>query len=128
MKKFLIFILTFAYLASTSGATIYIQQCMGRIISCSLVEKDSNKCSKCGMHKNASNDCCKGHVKVLKVHSDQNLPEIYFNKISLANAMVPETTFHFNEWYSSNTQTTIPENIPPPGQKDLCIFCCTFLI
>ena len=83
MKKLLIFILTLAYLASASAATICIQQCMGKTIGWSLSEKTPDKCTKCGMHKNASDDCCKGHIKVLKAHNDHSLPEVYLNKISL---------------------------------------------
>ncbi|MGN6533014.1 MAG: hypothetical protein ACTHK0_14830 [Ginsengibacter sp.] len=128
MKKLLLFILTLAYLASSSGATVYIQQCMGKTIAWSLIEKNGNKCEKCGMHNNA-NDCCSSHMKVLKVHNDQNLPEVFFQKLFLTNAFLPET-------FSSNepdkflkTETKHPESFTPfRGKTNFCILYCTFLI
>ena len=128
MKKFLIFILTFAYLASTSGATISIQECMGKTIGWNLSQNASDQCTKCGMHKNASNDCCKGHVKVLKVHNDQNLPEVYLNKIFLSAAFIPANPYHQKEFiFSGENFKYIPDNRPPPN-NDYCILYCTFRV
>lgn len=128
MKKIFVFILTFAYLASTSGATIYIQQCMGKTISWSISDKKTNKCDKCGMHDNASGGCCTGHVKVLKVHTDQTLPEVYFNKISLSTALLP-ANFHFPK--QLHFRSEIYGNAlyyRPPPKTEFCILYCTFII
>ena len=129
MKKFILLIVTFAYLASTSGATVYIQQCMGKTIAWSLMEKEQNKCTKCGMHANAPSDCCKDHVKVLKVHNDQNLPESYFNKILLSNAALP-VIFHTDFRYHFSTEKIeTPENFPSPRSGiSYRILFCSFLI
>jgi hypothetical protein len=50
MKKFLFLILTLAYFTSTSGATIYFHQCMGKTIAWDLKANENNTCTKCGMH------------------------------------------------------------------------------
>ncbi len=128
MKKFLFLILTFAYLASSSGATVYIQQCMGKTVAWSLVEKDGNKCEKCGMHNNA-NDCCSSHFKVLKVHNDQNLPEVFFQKLFVANALLPEPFSAIKQDEFLDTETKNPKSYTPlRSRTDFCILYCTFLI
>ena len=129
MKKLLLLILTFAYLTSSSGATVYMQECMGKTIEWSLVEKDGNKCEKCGMHNNAANDCCSSHIKVLKVHNDQNLPEVFFQKLFFANAFLPQTFSANKQDEFSETQTENPESFTPLRSKiNFCILYCTFLI
>jgi uncharacterized membrane protein len=128
VKKILVFILAFAYVTSSSGATIFVQQCMGKTVSWSLSEKASNKCSKCGMHKNAPNDCCKGHVKVLKVHNDQNLPEGYFNKISLSAAFLPAQLYKHQKFYFIILSLKDVKDHRPPPRNDYRILYCSFLI
>lgn len=129
MKKFILLIVTFAYLASTSGATVYIQQCMGKTIAWSLMEREQNKCTKCGMHANASNDCCKDHVKVLKVHNDPNLPESYFNKILLSNTALPGI-FHadFRYHFSTEKIKSFESFTSSRSKINCCILFCSFLI
>lgn len=128
MKKFLIFIVTFAYIASTSGATISIQECMGKTIGWSLSEKTSEKCTECSMHKNASNDCCKGHIKVLKVYNDQNLPASYLNKISLPTAFFKADTYYQKELSLPGENFEYVQNNRPPPNNDYCILYCTFRV
>lgn len=130
MKKFLLLILTFAYLATSSGATIYIHQCMGKTIEWDLKENGSNKCGNCGMHKNAANDCCKDHVKVLKVQNDQKLPEVLFKKyISISNAL-PVVYYSFlQQGFSYVENKSLVCYTPPRSSRtDYCVLYCTFLI
>ena len=129
MKKFLLFILSLAYLASSSGATIYIHQCMGKTIAWDIIENEGSSCSKCGMHKNASGDCCNDHVKVLKVHNDQNVPVANFGKVLLPGTL-PSPGYSFSQpvLFLSENKTT--ESFAPfrSGKLDYCILYCTFLI
>lgn len=130
MKKFLLFILTLAYIASSSGATIYIHQCMGKTIAWDVMENEGNSCAKCGMHKNAPTDCCKDHVKVLKVQNDQNLPNVYFSKITLQSAL-PVDYFSFASSVFINSENKTAESYTPPlrsSKISYCILYCTFLI
>jgi len=127
MKKLLIFILTFAYLASASGATICIQECMGKTIGWSLSEKTPDKCTKCGMHKNASSDCCKGHIKVLKVHNDQSLPEVYLNKFFLPPAFFQPDPYQKELSFPAENLGYAENNHPPP-HNGYYILYCTFRV
>jgi hypothetical protein len=128
MKKIFLLILTLSYLASSSGATVYIQQCMGKTVAWSLVDKENNKCEKCGMHK-STNDCCSNHIKVLKVHNDQNLPEVFFHKFFLSDTFLPETFSLNKQDEFLQIQTTRPESFTPLRNTiNFCILYCTFLI
>ena len=128
MKKLLILLLTFAYLASTSGATIYIHQCMGKTIAWDIKENEGSKCTKCGMHKNAPNDCCKDHVKILKVQSDQNLTKISFDR-DFIPGLLPQKFDLFADRIVDHFNTNAQSYTPPLGSKtDYCVLYCTFLI
>ncbi|MEO6814385.1 MAG: hypothetical protein ABI172_10675 [Ginsengibacter sp.] len=129
MKKFLLLILTFAYLASSSGATVYMHECMGKVIEWDLSAGESSSCAKCGMHKNEPNDCCKDQVKVLKVHVDQNLPTDYFSNFIYSKALLPRV-FSFSEFALLYSEKNIPLNYLPPRSSKISysILYCTFLI
>ena len=58
MKKFLTTILALVYLATSTGATIHLHYCMGRLFSWSLVDKDSKTCGQCGMPKSGKDAHC----------------------------------------------------------------------
>ena len=128
MKKILLIILTFAYLTSTSGATIYFQQCMGKTIGWSILEKKTDKCDKCGMHDNSPKNCCTGNVKVLKVHNDQNLPKLYSANIFASFAILPATIYFSKDLYvRSQVERSSFSSRPPPNVAFRVLYC-TFII
>jgi len=129
MKKFFLLILTFAYLASSSGATIYIHQCMGKTIEWDLSGDEKNNCAKCGMHKNAANDCCQDHVKVIKTHFDQNLPSGYLNNIfSPFSLPVPYHFFNATSLLTARNKNIEKFTHLRSSKISYCILYCTFLI
>ncbi len=130
MKKFILLIVSLAYLATSSGATIYIHECMGKRLQWDLKADESDKCAKCGMHKNERNDCCKDHVKVLKVQNDQQLPENFFKNIFSADAALPAAFYILPKQNFFSPRNKINHyKYPPSGSKtSYCILYCTFLI
>ena len=129
MKKFFLLILTFAYLASSTGATIYIHQCMGKTIAWDLNINSKNSCGGCGINKNIPKKCCNDQVKVLKTDLDQNLPANYFSKIVLSYALLPKTIpadFHFG--FQNVKHDSFDRFIFPRNKINYCILYCTFLI
>lgn len=128
MKKIIVLILTFAYLASVSGATVYIHQCMGKTIAWDIIENEGNNCTKCGMHKNAPNDCCKDHVKILKVQNDQSLPKINFENFLPYVSLIKEYN-SFITPVSVSIDKGLPQNYTLfRSDTDYCIMYCTFLV
>lgn len=129
MKKFLLLILAFAYLATSSGATVYIHKCMGKTIEWDLKGDEGNKCAKCGMHKNAANDCCQDHVKMIKLQNEQNLPVTFFSKILSQSALpAPAYSFHSIRLYSSENRSIESHTLTRSSKVNYCILYCTFLV
>ncbi len=125
MKKFLVIILALVYLATTTGATLHMHYCMGKIYSVDLVKKDG--CSKCGMA--ASEGCCHDQFKVIKVKDNH---QVISNEISFASAYSILNN-HYNIFdpvvYDACSPLTNNNNSPPRSpQKSLCILNCVFRI
>ena len=127
MKKFIFLILTLAYITSTSGATIYLHECMGKVIDWNL-HANGDKCEKCGMHKNNAGDCCKDIVKVYKLQTAHSLPTFDFHLFSLA--LTPSEYFQQDVKIFYIATFTQPYYVSPPPKAavGLCIFNCTFLV
>ena len=129
MKKFFLLILTFAYLASSTGATIYIHQCMGKTIAWDLNINSKNSCGGCGINKNIPTKCCNDQVKVLKTDLDQNLPVNSQSKIILANAILPKIVYRDFHRNFQNVKHNYSEfSLFPRSKINYCVFYCIFLI
>ena len=61
------------YLAVSSVVIINFHYCMNRLASTELFASESKQCSKCGMHTDESNGCCRDEVNILKMEDDQKL-------------------------------------------------------
>lgn len=127
MKKIIFFILTLAYITSTSGATIYLHECMGKVIDWNL-HANGDKCENCGMHKNKADDCCKDIVKVYKLQTAHSIPASDFHFYSTVvtapvyfqqDVKILFTAFVSQPFYVSP---------PPKASGSLFIYNCTFLI
>ncbi len=129
MKKFFLLTLTFAYLISSTGATIYIHQCMGKTIGWDVNIESGSSCMNCGMHKNLPKDCCNDHVKVLKTTLDQNLPATTHSSFSFANALVTEIVYSDFQPALKNAKNSSSEVFRFARSKIYyCVLYCTFLI
>lgn len=111
MKKFLVTILAFVYLATTTGATIHMHYCMGKIYSVDLLKKD--KCTKCGME--ASEGCCNDELKVLKL-KDNHQPAGNAITFDPGFAIV-DTHYNITDHVDHKVATwvTTNKNSPPSG-------------
>ncbi len=76
MKKILTAILAVLYITTSTGATIHLHYCMGKLAKWEIVEKDSKRCAICGMKITEKNKgCCKDEHKFVKNNSDQKVTE-----------------------------------------------------
>jgi hypothetical protein len=83
MKKFLAAILAIVYLTVSSGATINLHYCMGKLMSWDLSAKNKNTCGTCGMEKAGQKGCCHDEHKQLKAEKDQKISEPVFQFLSI---------------------------------------------
>lgn len=123
MKKFLVTILAVIYLATTTGATLHMHYCMGKIFSVDMVKKDG--CSKCGMQTNEG--CCKDEFKVIKVNDNHQLTA---NEIHFAPSFAVLTNqYNITEpvFFDAATSSSTHNNSPPNSSgTSLCILNCVF--
>lgn len=132
MKKVLLLILTFTYLTTSSGASIYLHQCMGKFSSVDFgkPEKESDKCGKCGMGKNKTADCCQDYIIVLKAAQDQQQPQSLIYNIKLFPVFIP-VVFSENQvaYFSRGFKSTFNyNNSHHHKQSDFQAFYCCILI
>ena len=121
MKKFILIILTLLYAVVSSGITVNVHYCMGRMAD---VEWGSaSACTMCGQKK--TSDCCKDEAHYIKLAVDQDvnhvpvvtelLPVLYAGFLSLE---VEDTCQSFIAFDSPPKQTGVP----------LFVYHCTYLI
>lgn len=130
MKKFLFLIATFAYFTSISGATIYIHECMGKVVDWTFQADEKSKCDNCGMHKNAANDCCKDDIKVLKVNAEYKQSENVSPVFKISDVLLPVTyLFVDRQLLPKITKEKYPiNNFVSPTPYDLSILYCNFRV
>ena len=77
MKKFIAVILAVLYLGSSTGATIHMHYCMGKLADWGLSHSGAKTCGSCGMEKSNEKDngCCKDEQKFIKNTTDQKTAE-----------------------------------------------------
>lgn len=80
MKKFALFILAILYISTSTGATLNMHYCMGKLADWDFGHNTSKNCGSCGMEKGNENDngCCKDEQKLIKNETDQKFTESSF--------------------------------------------------
>lgn len=130
MKKFLITILAFVYLAVSSGATINVHYCMGKLKNWDLMNKQGAKCDSCGMDKTGHQGCCKDQHKTLNIEKDQKITEASFQFLNITS---DGTQLRYSDLpliYASAIVLSNPvAHAPPPlGTVPIFILNCHFRI
>ena len=130
MKKFLTAILAVLYITTSTGATIHMHYCMGKLADWGLGDKESKSCAKCGMKTTAKKDkgCCRDEHKFVKNNSDQKVSEASFQMgqqlavtLPVSFIEIPSIDFH------SITEENPSSNAPPiSGNTAIYIRNCNF--
>jgi hypothetical protein len=131
MKKLIVSILALVYLSSSTGTSVDIHYCMGKLVDWTFSHKEAKSCSKCGMEKNGSNEgCCKDEQKFLKNTDDQKTASSTVQLFQLAGADLPvQQVFQQASFPVSLTEEYPLANAPPErGSVALHIRHCVFLI
>src|SRR5947207_800520 len=89
MKKILVVILLITYSFASSGASVDLHYCMGKLIGWDFDYVHKNGCSKCGMQTKPLKDCCDNKQLQAKVDKDQ---QAVYNNICFSSdffAIIP---------------------------------------
>src|SRR5881394_862802 len=74
MKKTLVFLFALFYLSVSTGTTVQLTYCMGKLMNTTIFFKISNK-KRHHCEQINSNGCCKEESRPFKLSSDQNTVE-----------------------------------------------------
>jgi hypothetical protein len=131
MKKFIVTILAFLYLAATAGATIHFHYCMDELVNAGLWHSDDKKCSRCGMEKSHENNngCCKDEHKQVKLETDHKGVPAY-QLTEPGSAALPVPLFEIAD---INLPTVTGRNSlshAPPRRDEIAVYIrnCVFRI
>ena len=124
MKKLLAFILTIFYLASTTGATVHMHYCMGKMVDKSFWHNDDKQCGKCGMEKSGDDDngCCKDEHKQFKIDNEHKITTSSFPVLQLDDAL---SALYFEKPLNFHLATVTekhPVSNAPPGKGSIPIY------
>lgn len=132
MKKILVTILALLYISTSTGATLYMHYCMGKLADWGLGHNKSNTCGKCGMEKSDEKDngCCKDEHKFIKNDTDQKTTEVNLQMMQVPAVVLPVSFFEI----PSNDFPSVTEENPishaPPRSSSVAVYIsnCVFLI
>jgi len=132
MKKFFTAILAILYISTSTGATLHMHYCMGKLANWGLIDNTSKTCSKCGMEtsEKKDNNCCRDEKKFIKNNTDQKAAETVFQLVQVMSAVIPVSFF---ETPSAGITTITEESTlshAPPQNKSIAVYIrnCVFLI
>ncbi len=95
MRKILFSILAVLYFGLSTGATIHMHYCMGKLVESALWHNSSkvgDKCSNCGM-SNKKSKCCKDEHKHLQIEKDQKANDLNSQNFSFSEVQILNTPF-----------------------------------
>ena len=129
MRKWFLVLMSFCYLASSSGVAVQWHYCMGKLRSVDIgFASHEESCGKCGMTKKESS-CCNDAVNISKLTDDhQPANTVACNFLLLA--AVPPPYFLVSPASGYIAGENIADRIyPPPGLPNnrtvlFCVFRC----
>lgn len=128
MKKLLVTILAVVYITVSSGATINMHYCMGKLMTVDLQQEQKGTCGSCGMEKSGHKGCCKDEQKKLQIEKDQKISESSSQfQYAVSEISVPT---YFSYSYSPSLSISYPVSHASPGLGTIPIFIrnCNFRI
>jgi hypothetical protein len=129
MKKFAVILIAVLYTAITSGFTVNLHYCMGKLASVNMDHTPADVCNKCGKTDKGS-DCCKNEFKFLKIAEvHQGAKTLYQDAPMAMDLQLPVSIL------PAPAELSVPSfaayyHHAPPEQEDIPLFLrnCTFLI
>lgn len=132
MKKFIVTILAFLYITTSTGATIHLHYCMGELAQWGFEADDSTTCDKCGMAEGdeEKSNCCKDEHKFFKNNTDQKYAEAGLHLMQLLAITLPPSIFNFQANYIFRLTRGTPMNHAPPRGSGIAVYIrnCVFLV
>ncbi|MES2649482.1 MAG: hypothetical protein V4717_21570 [Bacteroidota bacterium] len=129
MRKWFLLIISFCYIASSSGVAVQWHYCMGKLRSVDLgISAHEETCGKCGMEKK-ENACCNDSVQITKLTDDHQQSNYTAFNFLRQIAAVPAPLFGLETSFSCLPIVSADVIYPPPALKAnrnilFCVFRC----
>lgn len=111
MKKLFLFCFSLLFIAASSGASLNIHYCRGKVssVSLSLLPPPSCACGK----KAPKKACCKTETKLIKMQDDARQP-VFTNNHTFPQllSLPPHTITAIERLYAGEVETDVPETGP----------------
>lgn len=132
MKKFIAIILAVLYMGSSTGATIHLHYCMGKLVEQGLWQKEDG-CTRCDSEKESSacaDDCCKDELKTIKLEKDHKVAEMALQWMQHSSPAIPVSFPAFESAALQSATLEHPVSHAPPrtGKVSTYLFNCNFRI
>ena len=116
MKKFITFIVAILFLSTSSGASIRMHYCMGKLADWGFMYRDSKTCENCGMEESDTKDngCCKDENKFVKNISEQKITESVSLNFTLTILDLPLSLFSLSDIFYISSSEEYPISHAPP--------------
>ncbi len=116
MKKFITFIVAVLFLSTSSGASIRMHYCMGKLADWGFMYRDSKTCENCGMEESDTKDngCCKDENKFVKNISEQKITESVSINFTLTILDLPLSLFSLSDIFYISSSEEYPISHAPP--------------
>lgn len=132
MKKLIVAILSLLYICTSTGATVHMHYCMGKLADWDFGHNTSKTCSGCGMKKldKGDNGCCKDEHKFLKSNGDQKTIEPAFSLLQLVSVAPPASFIEIPSGDLPAATEAFPVSHAPPRSDGVAVYVrnCLFLI
>lgn len=132
MKKFVITIVAILYIGTSSGVTVHMHYCMGKLADWGLSSEKNNSCGNCGMEKSSEKDngCCKDEQKFIKNTADQKIAETSFQFKTIFSEAIVQSYPELPIIQIASITEENPISHAPPRTQGVAVYILyhTFLI
>ena len=130
MKRLLVTILALLYLGTSTGATVHLHYCMGKLVDMKLWHSPASKCGSCGMKKTTAyaKKCCKDDHKLVKLEKAHQKASQNTFQFTQAFPAIPAAYIEFLQVYIPSVTQELPVSHGPPESIPIHILHCTFRI
>ncbi len=123
------------YMGTSTGATLHLHYCNGKLVETNLWHPKTGECGKCGKAKQPTKackkKCCKDEHKLVQVEKDQlKSPATAFETLQFLSNAVPASIIELPQIYASSLATENPRSHAPPrsAKVPITILHSCFLI
>ena len=132
MKKILVTILALVYFTASTGATVQLHYCMGKLVDWGLADHETEQCGNCGMEKTTGQDngCCKDEVTQISIEKDQKTVQTFYQLMQVTFSDLPVAFYEIPAFTIPALAEETPVSNAPPRNTGIALHIrnCIFLI